>query len=70
MDLDALYLVALQLLDPCHWHYYESPETPVAADDRDEILAFKLIPLGFRVGWGFFPLLPTDRVVLFWLKTT
>jgi FkbM family methyltransferase len=33
MDLDALYLVALQLFDPCHWHYYESPETPVAADD-------------------------------------
>lgn len=33
MDLNELYRIAAQLLDPCHWHYYESPETPVAVDD-------------------------------------
>jgi FkbM family methyltransferase len=33
MDLNLLYTIATQLSDPCHWHYYESPETPVTAND-------------------------------------
>jgi FkbM family methyltransferase len=32
-DLNQLFMVLTELLDPTDWHYYEVPETTVAADD-------------------------------------